>query len=453
MNAFNKPVIGFIIVVMVLNFTGCGSKEVNNEEIKEVVNNVFTKEELREDFMKLRKFVEEKHPKLYIEDSELEQLFDKQYSLLNKDMGELEYYRILSPIISELRCGHTHITVSKKYEQYMRQNGRYLPLMVKLIDNKLYVLENLSSVNIEKGSEIISINGKKAEDIVRVLLENLTADGYNLTKKYYIINNWFNGIFYNYVDNSDEFKIKYRDPKELQIREATVSSIRDVRMDMTALSIYFISRSDKDTYYGEIFDDYAVLTIKSFNIDDIKGYKRFISDFFQKLSEKNVENLILDLRGNWGGPPTPAVFLYSYLNDNPTPFYGDAPFYYFLFKREVKPATNCFKGKIYTLIDGGSFSTTGHLISLLKHHGISTFVGEESGGGAVVTDMGRSFKLKNTGLRVYCSTGVFKAAAQVLTDGRGIIPDYRVVPTVEDYLNKRDVEMDFTKKLIKGDNQ
>lgn len=449
MELLHRCISAIITAALVLYSGGCSLREVSAKSIEAAADRKYGIEVLREDFNQFRKFIEEKHPKLYNKDAELSKLFDDQFGLLKDNMGEMEFYRILSPVVSALRCGHTNLMVSEGYEAYMRNRGRYLPFHIKAVGDRIYVYENLSPTNIPRGSEILSINGRAASEIVKTLLKNLTADGYNETKKYQIMNNWFNGIFYNYVDNSNEFKITYKIVGEAKSKEASVSSIRDNKMDMTAMSIYFIDRTDEEIYYGEIFDDYAVLTVKSYNINDLRKYKQYIYSFFEKLKGKNIKNLVLDLRGNWGGAPAPAAFLYSYLNNKPAPYYSETPFLFFSYKWPVVPAVNCFEGKLYTLIDGASFSTTGHQIALIKYHNIGSFIGEESGAAGTVTDLGRFVTLKNTGLRMYCATGVFKAAVSGMGEGRGIIPDYKATYTIEDYLKGRDLEKEAALELIK----
>lgn len=119
-------------------------------------------------------------------------------------------------------------------------------------------------------------------------------------------------------------------------------------------------------------------------------------------------------------------------------------------KKPLKPAENSYSGKVFVLTDGASFSTSGHLASLLKYHGIGTFIGEESGGGAVVTDGGKSITLKNTKMRAYCATTVFKTAVNGLPEGRGVIPDYEVKPSLDDYLRGKDPQLEKALELING---
>lgn len=215
------------------------------------------------------------------------------------------------------------------------------------------------------------------------------------------------------------------------------------------MSIYF-APTDEESYYGEVYDDYARLVIKSFQSSKVKmsDYKKYLKRFFTELKEKDISNLIIDLRGNWGGTPNPAGHLFSYLISEPAPYFEEAMFIYFSLKKPVKPAENHFTGSIYILTDGASFSTTGHLCSLLKYHNIGTFIGEESGGGAVVTDGGKNITLKNTKLRIYCARTVFKAAVSGLLEGHGVIPDYEIRFSRQDYLNGNDPQLQKAVELI-----
>ena len=133
-----------------------------------------------------------------------------------------------------------------------------------------------------------------------------------------------------------------------------------------------------------------------------------------------MDNLVLDLRDNGGGAPEIANYLFSYLTNKPYYYFDyvgakfnsvkkwkhfaqypenieeinlaettfknglncytatDSTDYWWFEKQENKP--NYYKGKISVLIDGGCFSTTGHLLALLRDHKIGTFYGEYSQG-------------------------------------------------------------------------
>jgi hypothetical protein len=407
--------------------------------------------QLQEDFMQLRRVIEGKHPNLYHSEEELRKVFDEQFKLLKDGMSELEFYRVLSPILPTLGCGHTNIYVSKNYDEYLKQNGRYIPLSVKYVGEQLLVSENLSEADIPVGSEIVFINGRSIPDIIKLLYANLPADGYNLTKKQYIVNNWFNAVYYYFVENPEAFAVEYRKPGEEQLLKVIIPAVANSGMHMTTMDIHF-KEIDGEVYFGEVKDNYARLVIKSFQTSRFKSgdYKKYIDSFFLELKKKETPNLIIDLRGNWGGSANLAAHLFTYLIKEPTPYFEKAMFLFGGLKKPLKPAENSYNGKVFVLADGASFSTSGHLASLIKYHGLGTFIGEESGGGAVVTDGGKSITLKNTKIRAYCATTVFKTAVEGLPEGRGVIPDLVVRPSLEDYLKGNDPQLKKTLELING---
>ena len=131
------------------------------------------------------------------------------------------------------------------------------------------------------------------------------------------------------------------------------------------------------------------------------------------------------------------------------PYFDEsASSYYTGLKSNIPLAENHFDGHVYTLINGGSFSSTGHLIALLKYQDIGVFIGEESGASFACTDGTRSHTLSNTKIQLGISTMIWTVETEGLTPGRGIMPDYPVEMTMEDYLAGADPVMDYTLSLI-----
>jgi hypothetical protein len=402
--------------------------------------------QLQEDFLQFQKIIEKRHPNLYVEPEELSALFATQYNLLRDQMTELEFYRVLSPLVGSLGCGHTNLTVSKAYEDYLQKNGRYLPVLMRMINDRAYLIQDLSGQGIPKGAEIIMINGKKMTEIISALRSNLTADGYNMSKKDYIMNNWFNCLYHYFIDNSTQFNLVYRQAENGPIVTKTVDGIKNQQLQMTTMSIYFLHKNNP--YIKAFAEDYALLAFKSFSLNNKKKYRAFIDEFFQELAAKEISHLILDLRDNWGGNPYYASYLLSYFISTPTAYFGKAPFYYAKYKKPRQPAEHRFNGCLYILINGASFSTTGHLCSLLKSHGIGVFIGEETGGSYVCTDASLKYTLRHTKLRLNCATTVFATAVSNLPLGKGVMPDYPITPTLQDYLAETDPQMELAIQLI-----
>ena len=183
----------------------------------------------------------------------------------------------------------------------------------------------------------------------------------------------------------------------------------------------------KDLQFLVADSSVALMRIRDFS----KGqYKKFYTLAFKQLGAVRTKTLILDLRDNPGGRLADAADLYAYLANSNSPFVGRSeltsktslwhlsdfrgmslfdkvfyiaftpvrlPFMAHLFLNTKKgdqdkfyyslPASktrklkaDSFNGKIYTLINGGSFSASCILSSNLKGTKRSVFVGEETGG-------------------------------------------------------------------------
>jgi len=240
----------------------------------------------------------------------------------------------------------------------------------------------------------------------------------------------------------------------------------------------------------------AVLKIKSFAIGD---FKTFYDQTFNKISEKKATTLLLDLRGNPGGRLREIAKLYAFVADSTTAFADKSevvsktsllkrdyfsgslgkkalqslayPFYagfmYLLVEKSggkyyfagsesrIKPLQeNRFKGRMYVLIDGGSFSASSILSSNLKGSGRATFVGEETGGAFNGTVAGQMPVVELPNSRVKMRVGLMKIAPHYKTEemGRGIHPDIEIIPTLDDKINGNDPEMNWILENIKQEN-
>lgn len=238
----------------------------------------------------------------------------------------------------------------------------------------------------------------------------------------------------------------------------------------------------------------AVFKIKNFSKG---GYKVAYKEVFELLRKTDTKNLILDLRNNPGGRLNEIHKLYSYLTPDSTyqlienarltsklsllkadylkgmpkvlyvlavptyPIYAgvsmlltkkDNEGYYYKMKSS-KEKTNdpfYFKGKIYVLINGGSFSASCILSSKLKQNPDITFVGEETGGDFNGTVAGRTAlqELPNSKLNVKLWIMEIAATNKTEVIGRGIFPDKEIIPTLEDVLNDKDPELEWIKEDI-----
>lgn len=408
----------------------------------------FTKNELQEDFNQLKSYINS-HPKLYSDIDELNRLIETNYLLIEDEMTEVEFLRLLTPIVTKLNCGHTSVYLSEDYYEKEAANLKYFPLKIYYFEGQLFVAQNKGLEQIPFGAQILMINGKSEEEITEQLLTNLPSDGYNQTLKYRVINDWFRGLYYEIVDDASSYSIKYITSDSSAVNTAEIEGTTNLQYN----DLYSSSNENsKAPYSSEFNTTYAILDMDSFSPYDsysIASYKEFIDKFFREVKDKQIEDIILDVRDNWGGDPMITSHLFSYLEKTPQPYFAKSAMdYYKGLKSDIPLAENHFEGNIYTLMNGGSFSSTGHLLALLKYQGIGTFIGEESGGSFACTDASKNHTLKNTGIQYRASTLVWEVATEGLVAGRGIMPDYEITQTLAQYVDNVDIVKEFAVKLI-----
>ena len=113
-----------------------------------------------------------------------------------------------------------------------------------------------------------------------------------------------------------------------------------------------------------------------------------------------------------------------------------------------RPVAHPYAGKLVVLMDGGSFSATGMVLSCLERHGRATFIGEEAGGNrTVLSGSPKHFRLPNTGLDCYISTRLWQLVDRP-NEGHGVLPTIAVAPTIEDIVHRRDPVMEAALRAL-----
>lgn len=262
----------------------------------------------------------------------------------------------------------------------------------------------------------------------------MSSDGSNTT---YIINkvNYNFGYYYfKFIESPTQFTIDYSSPEGNIILKVTLKSINISNPQSRKNKIQYI-------YYS----NYFLLEIQSFNFytdEELEYYFNEISNFFYNLKQKKIKHLIIDLRGNSGGSPDAGNKLLSYILKEPFQYFSNSSKYYSEFKIETEINANAFKGNLYVIIDGGCFSTTGHVLSHLKERKRAVIVGEESGGSFICNDAKKCITLKYSGIRAYIPKYSFSTPVKNLPLGEGIKPDIKILYNIENILNNKDSEMD-----------
>lgn len=227
------------------------------------------------------------------------------------------------------------------------------------------------------------------------------------------------------------------------------------------------------------------------------NFRKAYKILFDSIKKRESATLVIDLRDNPGGRMNEIMNLYSYLTNQDFiltqpaivtsktsmwqagifsnipvityPLAGVAyPFYmgftYFKVKKKddgtyyntinssklQKPNPNNFGGKIYVLINGGSFSASCILSTALKANKDITFVGEETGGdfNGTVAGFMPVLTLPNSKIKWRLGLLDIRPVNQTNVIGHGIYPDKEIVKTINDIITNKDPELEWVLKEL-----
>ena len=442
---------------------------------------------LQEDFRIMRRSLEQAHGGLYryTSKTDMDRTFDRAYRNINHPMTELEFWRLAAPVVAHIKCGHTSIWFpARQFET----NMLFFPLEGRVLGKRAYVYQdNASPRSALEGAEILSINGRSMKGILEQLRSVITGDGNSSTAKDYRIGH--NGGFQRYLyalGIRSPFRVTYRDSAE-----------KHGNVELVGLTIPEITKAwdarnpESDTNADLKFIDdgkIAVLTIWHwYQYADPKRkitFLDFLKRSFAEIQEKESTNLIIDVRDNDGGLDALGKQAFSFLWDHPFYYYKDLvlnarEFEHFKYSPNAKPlpadrfelqadgkwhhvkhpnwglqqpSQPYFAGKVFVLMNGGSFSTTCEFLSMLHFHKRGTFIGEEPAGGYYGNTSGRTdnISLPNSGLVL--QTGIvtyYLAVSGYKYRDRSVLPDYPVSYTIAELIAGKDKEMDLAIRLAK----
>lgn len=438
---------------------------------------------IEEDLAILKRNLEDIHAGLYTYSSkqEIDNWFENVKGNLKDATTPIEFYRLLAPLNSIIKNGHTYILTSK-----LGNNFYFLPIQLYKYKNSYYIKKVFSKQKTDlEGVEILEIDGIPINEIYNRLLQNHARDGNNLTMPSEELSSLF-GLEYSIVYGSKpSYKITInKNGKSVEI------SISQVLLDSGIIE-QFNNQIKRKPLSFLIEEGVAVLTFPTFDTKTLKKekYKGLLENSFAEIKTKNIEHLIIDVRDNGGGDPVPTQELISYLIDNEFVMYKDVytitnkikdkkyykkqgVFWLNLFARfKLKkindshyrrrndegmdvylPKKNNFKGQLYILTNGNSFSATGEFTSFIKHNRNNTlFIGEEVGGNEIQNTSGVSYRitLPNSNQIISIPLVVFEMNINAKNNGHGVKPNHWVRNTIEDELKGKDSVMEFTIDLIK----
>ena len=458
----------------------------------------YSKQVLQKDYRFLRKVLESKHPSLYWYTSKdsLDYYFNQQYDLIQDSMNEDAYvWKIVSPLISKIRCGHTSVLMSKKYEKATKHlKSSLFPLYLKIWNDTMTVTGSLLKNDsvFRRGTIIKRINGMSATDFEHKFFDYLPKDGFSENLNFIRVSSDFPYFYKSIIGLSKQNQVEYIDSsgnqKSIQIplynpEEDTVKN----KKDSVIIKKLSEPRNKKIERYRTFTIDsskqFATVRLNTFS----KGRLRtFFRKSFRALQKNNIKNLIVDLRINGGGNVSTSTLFTKYLSDKPFKIADSVyskvntinPYtkhfqhkwlnnlqFLFISKKKkdglyhlsryenkfysIKKKFH-YNGKAYVLISGPTFSASCLFLNVIKGQSNIKLVGEETGGGSCGNNgiMIPDLVLPQTKIRVRMPLFRIIQQKHLSEKGSGIMPDI-YVPTSYDAIQKGyDKKMSVVKEMI-----
>ncbi|HET9057530.1 MAG TPA: S41 family peptidase [Chitinophagaceae bacterium] len=486
----------FYFILLIIFLTSCG---VNNHTSFSPKRK-FSVQKMQEDYSILRNIYEKSHPGIYWYTSKdsMDYFFDSGYTKIKDSMTEPEFKNLLSQTIQHIKCGHSSTKYSRKYDYHLFNNRLpQFPLQLKVLNDSLVMLFNAHRKDslFYRGAIITSINGYKAKKIIDTLCSVISTDGVSLNFKYQQITNNFPYYYSGVFGVQKDYTIKYITKEGIE-STTTIKAYKPAEDSLRRIGITasLIPKKTKkqvrqekrlQTFSASIdtFNKLAILNVNTFG-SNLK--RRFIKRAFKQIKNSGIQHIAIDLRLNGGGLINKSIYLARYLKNSPFRFMDsvvavnnkltsgkyihhrfvytvglwfltkkgrDGNYHFRLFENRLysPKKQNFFKGKIYLLTGGNTFSAASLFASSLKGQANVVVVGEETGGGyygnngVFIPDI----VLPNTHIRVRLPLFRVVNNKSFTKDGHGVKPDIEVMPTVQTIMRNIDPKMEKIRELVK----
>jgi hypothetical protein len=424
-----------------------------------------------------------------------------------------DFYNLICKISNFEGSVHNNVSLPKKYAKNLKnETFGYFPYPIKWIDGKwllnidgeqIPLGSEIVEINDTKIEKIIpelykyySTDGN-----------NLTGKRIGLMTsfpKYYRLHFGITKSFKVSYLNPNTKKFETKNIESIG-NKAYYENFRKMH-SMTINQFYYADLKENQKYkYKQLDSITGILIIHTFDMgnettkEHLK-YKQFLDSIFVDFKTKGLKNLIVDVRNNGGGTDPNDLITYSYLtnrnfqeniqawisfNKIPMLKYIDhkvpsfiRPLFIGKFNKEFQkifpqekngkfyqdensddhkirtPNQNAFTGNVYLLTSPRIASAGSLFAAMLAGNENTTTIGEETMGGYYGHNGHSPLSYKLPKSKIVITFSVVNLEQDVPKKvnqkyDRGIIPDFEITQTFDDFIKNTDTQMNFTLELIK----
>lgn len=427
----------------------------------------------QEDFRVFRTVLESKEGTLnmHLSSDSITYYLNRLEQDLTDDKSDLEEFKLYSEMIARLNCGHTQVLTNRRIQAEWLRDRQALPIDIYLIGRHLVVgeiiqddYENTIRDNdpfggpseIPVGSEVLTIDEKTVPEMMDGIGKYLSGDEGAFGFKYYQAQQLFE--FYRHLAfplDKDSVAVTYITPKSdtvTKYMQPGKAPIHSMNRRLLKASENYIQNEANMGKFKIVNGKYGYFRFTTFAQSSGVEYEEFLRTSFRKLRKNDIDELVVDLRGNTGGVMQYDFIKYFVGGDVnigryviAKPFKGldnkyvkkmNMHFVRYAFlswsqKRSVRNGTfndgtvktnNVqedlrFKGKVVVITDEGTFSSAAILACHLKTLAQAKIVGRPAGGSFYSGNAGTLIvKLPESGLEISVNPNTFYSHLKPVED-------------------------------------
>ena len=393
-------------------------------------------EQLREDLEVFREAIHAAHPDpyRYVTRAALDRTIDSLSRSITIPMSHEDFVTALWPLMHRLGDPNTLLEDPGFDAEAFRREVRLLPLQVRICREGLVLEDERKGFgSIPPGSLILAIDERPAVEVLDRLRAGIVAKGCGAGYADRMIEARFPELFDRHLGRADHHEIRYRTP-EGDERTTRIGPLTLEEMDRSQWPAgdavlapwHYVHHADLSTTW---------VRLATFEQDRLREANvrpdRFLDELTAHLRDREVEVLVIDVRGASGRELHMAEEVYARFADAPfrvvqgmsvrsmAPPKGfvksaDSDAYYasvnaqylpdrndvYLLRPDdprlepMDPVRKAFTGKVYLVQDGGTLEAGAALSILAARQGLAKLVGEATGTNALAFCGGRTLDVK-----------------------------------------------------------
>jgi C-terminal processing protease CtpA/Prc len=333
------------------------------------------------------------------------------------------------------------------------------PFDVIVKGERLFVVRDYQPTeDLPAGTEILHVNGMPAGELIKFLRHRLPTDGPKGAYADWILSTYFRAYYFFFFPPTEAFSLELKRPgatlERLKVKGGAVSQAERIRKER--FPEHAAKLTDRKVnpirFDVQAEEGLAVLSIRDFHRSAHRKagqkFKAIIDEAMVDLANKKVDHLIIDLRDNQGGDLLFSHYLLRYLLEDSFQTVDhfakvkqpEATVEELRLRkssnrlsRKIKPRANGYRGKLYLLTNGGSFSNSGIFAWMIRKHDRGLILGSSTGGSSwsLCGGPNKTIRLPNSGIQVEIPTTRY--ALHPNEEMRGsVVPDIIVLPTPTD---------------------